>query len=220
MRNVLIMIAMLAISGFIQAQEEKRDDTISYQFNASVAIKNMNLSEQTGILFETGYAMDVFCNGSVKLKGITLGANYGGHSTIGGTLYSLTDLTVSCSVFDNFSITCGYEFIHVQNVGESQNDISHAIFTVGCFERGKTTVRSILFYNVKQSFVYWINCLDFKVCDNVNFHSIVAYTTAEPYPVYGLVGVEILRGRGSVGINYSARKELSGFEVVAKCRLF
>ena len=218
MKKVTLIIALIATCcSFVQAQENM--DTITFEVHASASISNMNLSVPTGILFDPHYALEIDANGSIKYKNIAFSVNYGGHATIGGRMFNLSDLSVTYSVSENIALTAGYEFIYIQHPTE-ESSTSHAVFGTAALKKNKLSMVGIAFYNIPDNFVYLILSSDYKVSDKINLHGVVGYTTGEPNPIYGLVGPQFLSKKASIGTYVTLRKNATGFMVELKASLF
>jgi len=217
MKKVLLIIAILAIgSGFVQAQNM---DTVTFKINSSVAFSNISLSTPTGIKFGDGCTFHGEFSTIASYECFGLGVTYNGYYTIGGKMVNLTDMSCSYNK-GNLSFTLGYEFIYNQYVGEQPGETSDALFAVASLEKSNATLSTIFFYNVKERFLYAIGSFDYKICDHVKMHSVIAYTTGEPYPVYGLLGLQAVNNRASVGFYATLRKGASGGVIEVKINLF
>ena len=185
---------------------------VEFSVSGSAMYSSKNASVGTGLVFSEDPAVICQMNASVSYNKWAISAYYSGYTGIQrlsvGDQYQLVDLLASYNITDGFTLHVGPEFTY-KDTNES-DIVGSGLIGMVTWSRNKISSTFIYYTDPKFTIHYFIGSVDYNIVDNFNAYGLVGVTTAEPTPVYGMVGVKYSKNAFFAGVYYTFRYNAPG----------
>ena len=207
MKKLVVLIAIV-----IAMVEMSFAQSVEFGVSGSAMYSSKNASVGTGLVFSEDPAVICQMNASVSYNKWAISAYYSGYTGIQrlsvGDQYHLVDLLASYNITDGLTLHVGPEFTYKDN---NESDIvGSGLIGMMTWSRNKISSTFIYYTDPKFTIHYFIGSVDYNIVDNFNAYGLVGVTTAEPTPVYGMVGVKYSKNAFFAGVYYTFRYNATG----------
>ena len=198
-----IIIAMVEM-GFAQ--------NVEFGISGDAMYSSKNASTGTGLVFSEDPAVILHVNTTLTYNKWGVSAFYSGYTGLErfsvGDQYHIVDLLASYTINDEFTVYVGPEFTY-KDVNDT-DIVGSGLIGMVTWNRNKISSSFIYYTDPKFTIHYFIGSVNYNIVDNFSTYALVAYTTAEPTPVFGMVGVKYSKDVFFTGVYYAFRDNAPG----------
>jgi hypothetical protein len=207
MKNLVIMLAVFA--AMVAKMSVAQNVNVSVSGSAMYSSKNTSVG--TGLVFSEDPAVICQVNTSVSYDKWAISAYYSGYTGIQrlsvGDQCHLVDLFASYNITDNLTLHVGPEFTYK----DSENDATGSgLVAMITWSKNKVDATGIYYTDPAFTIHYFIGSVNVQITDKLSTYGLVGITTAEPTPVYGMVGVKYTKDAFFAGAYYTFRYNAPG----------
>ena len=207
MKRLLIVLAIvIAMAKMSIAQVE-------FSVSGSAMYSSKNTSVGTGLVFSEDPAVLTQLNANFSYNKWGVLTSYSGYCGIQrlsvGDQYHLIDIFASYQINDEFTLYVGPEFTY-KDIAESDDVFGAGLIGMMTWNRNRISSTLIYYTDPHFSIHYVIGSADYRIVDNFSVYGLVGVTTAEPTPVYGMVGAKYSKDAFFAGVYYTFRYNAPG----------
>lgn len=207
MKKLVVMFAI-----FIAMVEMSFAQSVEFGISGDAMYSSKNASTGTGLVFSEDPAVILHVNTSLTYDKWGISAFYSGYTGLQrlsvGDQYHMVDLLASYTINDEFTVYVGPEFTY--------KDVSDADIVgsglIGMVTWNRNKISSTFIYYTDPGFTihYFIGSVNYNIVDNFSTYALVAYTTVEPTPVFGMAGIKYSKNLFFTGVYYTFRDNAPG----------